>query len=84
MTPADLDELERQYASDDLHDAADMHFALIVHAPDLIRLARRGLRAERETCGTCDFWADGYCSWWDDSRLRNGYCHRWREWEGDK
>jgi hypothetical protein len=73
MIPADLDELERQYASDDLHDAADMHFAFIVHAPDLIRLARRGLRAEREVCGTCKYYGRSHC------RMPDHYCSEWVE-----
>jgi hypothetical protein len=89
MTPADLDRLELLYTasltSGDYHVISRHKESLAQlayqHAPELIRLARRGLRAERETCGTCHHWADNYCDNWDGHTGNGYYCADWREWE---
>jgi hypothetical protein len=51
----------------------------------LLRLARRGLRAERETCGTCVWWLEygpqerkGDCTIADAAcRNPHEFCSRW-------
>jgi hypothetical protein len=75
MTPADLDEFEamlhliiRRASNDE-----------VIEVREIVRLARRGLRAEREVCKMCKYWADDYCDWWDYRRCASSHCSDWRE-----
>ncbi len=91
MTPADLDELLRH----GIPDTATVRCVYLDRArsvcaaidlPELIRLARRGMRAEAETCRTCAerklHGSVHWCSPMAGRRDDDGYCDAWRAKEG--
>lgn len=88
MTDDDLDQVEAA-ALVERESIGDGHDVETVLA--LVRLARRGLRAERETCGTC---ARGsvlmhmqasdllFCDWWGSRVSHADACTSWCAKEG--
>jgi hypothetical protein len=93
MTPADLDRIE---ALDALVEAGPVGYEeelgqlMAKHAPELLRLARRGLRAERETCGACQHYRRSeYSAYGGRCSISLGlecthehYCADWEERRG--
>ncbi len=68
---------------------ADVRAIIALHnaAPELLRLARRGLRAEREVCGTCRWWDGDMCLSVDGLGIGRAcadtdYCCAWLAKEG--
>lgn len=93
----DLDHLEHLLASAtpgtfaysvDHDGAAERLSAYVVEtAPDLLHLSRRGLRAEREVCGTCRWWDGSLCLSCDGLGIGRAcadtdYCCAWSAKEG--
>jgi hypothetical protein len=84
MTNEDLDRIEAMLAE---YSSPGLIPSLLGNASELIRLARRGLQAEREVCGGCEYWIlrdpifghCGNCREWEISTGPEFYCGEWRE-----
>lgn len=91
MTPSDLDKIEA---------AVRKHKQLTVEQQeqqeqwlDLLRLARRGLRAEQECCGRCEHWSKNWTTGDDGLCVRGGgqtpmnsddSCTRWENTDDER